>query len=639
MGFWNFDIIKTLKFGAKSLTRIFTAPFLMKTRNISKVANPNSIVTQVMTDVRKGLSDFRKVKPESIKDYVATPRYYVAKKLVVIILILVLLLPLVYIQFLHPIVKSKFLTNTMYINSQEMYGYTGKVKLLSKGNGGVLFKGRMENGRITGPGELYDYKGKLVYKGDFLMEMYEGNGETFFANGKTQYKGQFSKNLYNGTGSLYYSNGQLKFTGSFVNGNPSGYGTIYSAKGKTVYTGDLKDGKFDGTGTVYQNGQVLYQGELSAGMMKGNGKIYSGKKVIYDGEFNNNKLEGKGKSYDPVKGKLIYDGEFKDGRYSGKGKLFDIKTGKLVYEGDFYNGYYDGEGKLYDPKTEFPVYEGNFRTGRYDGQGKEYGKNNGSLIYEGEFLLGNYNGKGVMYDEGTGMTLLEGVFRNGALAYSESKDSQPADNPEVVPGNTNSGKTQDNSAQDTTNKDSKDTNGGTDAASGSKDTAGKDGAGSKNIYKGPLTETKEIDYSALAAMTVEDAGKVLDTTPEEWTVDEGSAKVYEDTTENIGMTIQSDSHGKMIGIDIWNNSKVKGVAPGMTKDQITAVLGKPASETAEAMGENRMVSVSQSNRFAGRLTNLSAESKITVVKYKTEKGYINAIFAKSDDKALIIEVR
>ncbi|WP_243157978.1 hypothetical protein [Aminipila terrae] len=140
MGFWNFDIIKTLKFGAKSLTRIFTAPFLMKTRNISKVANPNSIVTQVMTDVRKGLSDFRKVKPESIKDYVATPRYYVAKKLVVIILILVLLLPLVYIQFLHPIVKSKFLTNTMYINSQEMYGYTGKVKLLSKTNGGFYSK-------------------------------------------------------------------------------------------------------------------------------------------------------------------------------------------------------------------------------------------------------------------------------------------------------------------------------------------------------------------------------------------------------------------------------------------------------------------------------------------------------------------
>lgn len=60
------------------------------------------------------------------------------------------------------------------INSPEMIGYSGNVELLSAYDGTLLFKGKMDDGRINGKGRLYTYEGALLYEGNFEMESYSG---------------------------------------------------------------------------------------------------------------------------------------------------------------------------------------------------------------------------------------------------------------------------------------------------------------------------------------------------------------------------------------------------------------------------------------------------------------------------------
>ena len=83
-------------------------------------------------------------------------------------------------------------TRTIVVNSSEMMGYTGRVRLIDNAvERDVLYEGDMANGRVTGYGVLYGYGGNLVYKGSFLMEMYSGSGELYYPSGNTKYVGDF----------------------------------------------------------------------------------------------------------------------------------------------------------------------------------------------------------------------------------------------------------------------------------------------------------------------------------------------------------------------------------------------------------------------------------------------------------------
>ena len=62
------------------------------------------------------------------------------------------------------------------------------------------------------------------------------------------------------------------------------------------------------------------------------------------------------------------------------------------------------------------------------------------------------------------------------------------------------------------------------------------------------------------------------------------------------------------------------------------------AEARETMGEGRMISISQSNRYFGRLTNLSPESQVTVYTYQTDTGTVRAVFAAGTDQCLLLEV-
>ncbi len=182
------------------------------------MTNPDAIVTTVINDVKKEAKDLTQKKPTSFKDYFIVGNYYIAKKLVLFSILAVIFLPLLYIRFLHPIVVSRFFTKTMVLNSNEQANYNGKVRLLDREGGNVIFVGRLTDGRINGEGTLYDYNGNLLYQGGFLMELYSGTGLLYYPNGRIAYKGGFSLNQYNGEGILYYETGGIQYDGSFLDG-------------------------------------------------------------------------------------------------------------------------------------------------------------------------------------------------------------------------------------------------------------------------------------------------------------------------------------------------------------------------------------------------------------------------------------
>lgn len=159
---------------ARRLSHILTAPFQVVFRKFRRMLSPDSFSSQVLSDVRKGINGIKNKKERTIQDYFSVGHYYVLKRMVYVLLLAVIILPILYVKLLHPILVSHFFTKTMVINSPEMVGYSGKVELLSEEDGTLIFKGKMEEGRINGNGQLYTYGGNLLYEGNFEMEDYSG---------------------------------------------------------------------------------------------------------------------------------------------------------------------------------------------------------------------------------------------------------------------------------------------------------------------------------------------------------------------------------------------------------------------------------------------------------------------------------
>ena len=329
---------------ARRLSHILMAPVQMVLRKVKRTLSPDSFSSKVLGDVRKGISSKKNKKERTLQDYFSFGRYYVLKSMVYIVLLAVFILPILYLKLLHPIVVSHFFTKTMVINSPEMIGYTGKVELLSEKGGTLIFKGRMEEGRINGIGQLYTYEGMLLYEGNFEMEAYSGEGELYYENTDILcYKGSFLLNQYDGQGLLYDEQGNLRYKGEFKNGIYEGTGTLYDEKGKVVAVGTFENGQPLQQEVVLEDedGNVLYEGMVNAeGKYEGDGKLYENGELAYEGNFVDGVKEGIGIEYDE-NGSMVYEGEFVKGEKNGVGTAYDTE-GNTVYEGDFVIGVYEG---------------------------------------------------------------------------------------------------------------------------------------------------------------------------------------------------------------------------------------------------------------------------------------------------------
>ncbi len=546
-----------LKYSSQRLTRILTVPVTNGYRKLRRFLNPNGFATRVMSDLRTESKRIIGGKPQSLADYFSVGNYYVAKKLVLMLVVLMILLPVLYLKFLHPIICTNFLTVTMVVNSAEQMGYTGKVKLLDAEGGRLIYHGDLAEGRVTGDGSLYNAQGELVYQGQFLLEKYEGTGETFWPNGAVKYQGTFANNLY------------------------EGQGTVFDAAGSMVYEGAFEAGEYQGEGILYQNGQELYRGGFVAGT-----------------------FEGEGKQYDPATGTLVYSGGFAAGQYEGEGKLYDGNTGQLRYSGGFSQGAYEGSGVLYDRNTEMPVYTGTFHAGVYDGEGILFDRKQGAMIYQGEFRLGLYHGAGTEYDPNTGFVAAAGQYRYGKLVDPNAVgETNP---PEDQPGNRPPQEDDEPAVP----------NGG--------------------FYTGPRTADGYVDVFALVKLDLEEILSMFREEPQSWELDGSDVLIFQNNAEKVGLAIRTDSKNKIVSIDVWNDMPLAGGKTGMSQAQLTEALGAPLSSQKQTMGAERMISVSQSNRFAGRMTNLSPGSNVTQTAYQTKSGVVYGLF--SGGKCLILEV-
>lgn len=368
----------------KVLARPVTFPIESALRRFWRQVNPRVISLKIARSGSMVLKGIVQGKQRDLGHYILLRNWYVAKILLLVFVVLAILLPLLYVNFVHPEVARRFGSPKLYVSSEKLAKYSGNATVLDL-QGQMLYKGYVVNGLFHGPGAIYHANGLTAYKGEFVGQEFDGLGELYFSNGQLQYKGSFARSLYNGYGDLYNEAGYLIYQGYFVDGLFQGAGVAYD-------------------GTEAQN--KLFEGQYLANLAHGYGTLYQDSEIVYQGEFVVGKATGMGKFAEPTG--LVYEGGLKDGLKDGLGTLNDA-AGNIVYKGGFEKGLYSGDGQLYAADGVL-LYKGGFENGMYNGEG-QYLSETGELIYKGEFVNNAYNGKGVLYN-GNGLVIYEGDFNS-----------------------------------------------------------------------------------------------------------------------------------------------------------------------------------------------------------------------------------
>ncbi len=294
--------------------------FEMISKVISRqVANISKIVTRlakvaskpfklISTFVREQVKSLFR-KPASQKDYVRFWGLYISKRFLAISFSAAVVVTVVFTSYVYPWLEGRLWTPTIALNSTKLANYSGPARVVN--NVGVLvYRGDVNNGKLTGSGYQYDTKSTLVYVGAFKDAAYNGYG-SLYADGILCYSGNFLDNLYEGTGMLYSKQGILTYQGSFSKGMREGTGIAYEGDGKTIrYRGSFSADLYNGTGSFYEKGTLVYTGNFTNGLYEGLGILYDSKgNVVYQGAFSKGSRQGEGTVYDSI-GSALYTGVF-----------------------------------------------------------------------------------------------------------------------------------------------------------------------------------------------------------------------------------------------------------------------------------------------------------------------------------------
>lgn len=118
-----------------------------------------------------------------------------------------------------------------------------------------IYKGRMQFGRLNGPGEFLFANGDR-FRGTFTDDLLNGPGELTKANGN-HYVGEFRAFRMHGHGTFTFANGD-RYEGAFANNLPHGEGRLTWASGEH-YEGHVSAGIPDGQGS-YTAANQTYTG-------------------------------------------------------------------------------------------------------------------------------------------------------------------------------------------------------------------------------------------------------------------------------------------------------------------------------------------------------------------------------------------
>ena len=175
-----------------------------------------------------------------------------------------------------------------YWKNGEMFGWCEEIDNQVNISIGPFYNNKV----ITGKGEKFTKKKKILYIGEFIKGQKSGKGEETSIEGK--YVGNFYKDKKDGKGKMIYN----------ISGD--------------IYEGEYKDDLFNGNGHyIWKTTGQEYRGEYKNGLMHGKGLLEWSEGEFYRGNFVNGKKEGEGELH--MGNGRTFIGPFVNGRPNGIG--------------------------------------------------------------------------------------------------------------------------------------------------------------------------------------------------------------------------------------------------------------------------------------------------------------------------------
>ena len=129
----------------RRMGRTFMMPVTTLVRKGKNMVQPNSIARRATNDV---MQEVKKLKepPRTIKAYVFFGEHYIAKRLLYLLVLLAIVLPALVINYIYPVIQSRYLVKTMPVDAEGIAAYTGKVRLTDRATGNVLYEEKWKRG-------------------------------------------------------------------------------------------------------------------------------------------------------------------------------------------------------------------------------------------------------------------------------------------------------------------------------------------------------------------------------------------------------------------------------------------------------------------------------------------------------------
>ena len=176
-----------------------------------------------------------------------------------------------------------------YWKEGELFGWCMKIDAINKN----IFIGPFYGNKgITGLGEKFSLKKKVVYKGEFIDGEKSGKGEEESNEGK--FVGNFYHDKKNGKGKMIFKNSGDIYEGNYKNDLFDGQGHYVWKMTGQEYTGEYKNGLMHGKGLYEWSEGEFYRGNFVNGKKEGEGELHMGNGRVYIGLFANGRPNGIG---------------------------------------------------------------------------------------------------------------------------------------------------------------------------------------------------------------------------------------------------------------------------------------------------------------------------------------------------------
>ena len=157
----------------------------------------------------------------------------------------------------------------------------------------VLYKGELIDGEKSGKGEEDSNEGTFV--GNFYHDKKNGKGKMIYKLSGDIYEGDYKNDLFNGKGHYIWKLSGQEYTGDYMNGVMHGKGLLEWSNGE-FYRGDFVNGKKEGEGELHMGNGRIYIGPFVNGRPHGigifdNGINFRGEMEFIDGKMNINYLK------------------------------------------------------------------------------------------------------------------------------------------------------------------------------------------------------------------------------------------------------------------------------------------------------------------------------------------------------------